>query len=228
MAERKKPDLKAVEQLDLRLDSIDSGEGATSIPKPPKKFSLDKFKSTQAPTISNVDTLPHALPIHSIAQAKDFVRLHHLNEYWSTELCFVSVPVVGVKGGQLHLIDESIGMRYCAKKLLRFRLALGSKPFDVFFLCIVPSTNLLNSWNESAVQACMQARVRWVQADSRKDEGHEHYKISYAHDEDAFPNPRWPRQSLEEIIGTTFEGRNIETDTHPALLRLIGKKQDVS
>ena len=45
------------------------------IPKP-STFSLDKFRSKRAAAVANVDTMPGALPHHSIAQAKDFVRLH--------------------------------------------------------------------------------------------------------------------------------------------------------
>ena len=46
------------------------------IPKP-SKFSLDKFKSKRAAAVANVETLSGPLPHHSIAQAKDFVRLQH-------------------------------------------------------------------------------------------------------------------------------------------------------
>src|SRR5262245_2221359 len=47
-----------------------------SIAKPAKKFNLDKFKSKQSAAMANVQTLQTALPHHSIAQAKDYVRLH--------------------------------------------------------------------------------------------------------------------------------------------------------
>src|SRR2546428_8813141 len=48
----------------------------------PEGFDLNKFKSTRAVVAANVETLLTALPIHSIAQAKDFVRLHpNENEY---------------------------------------------------------------------------------------------------------------------------------------------------
>jgi len=67
-----------------------------------------------------------------------------------------------------------------------------------------------------------------VQATSRKEEGVEAYKIDIARDPDAFPAPKWPTQTLDEIIGRTFEGRMIETEDHPGLLRLIGAKQSVS
>src|SRR6516162_2750931 len=202
---------------------------ALSVPKP-DTFSLNKFKSKRAAAIANVETLLTALPHHSISQAKDFVRLHPDEEkYWSPELCFVNVPIKGQKRDTLHLIDEELAMRYLpSAKILRFRLALATKPGDVFFLCHVPSQNLDNNWNASNQQACEQAKTLWVQATSRKEEGVEAYKIDIARDPDAFPAPKWPTQTLDEIIGRTFEGRMIETEDHPGLLRLIGAKQSVS
>jgi hypothetical protein len=202
---------------------------ALSVPKP-DTFSLNKFKSKRAAAIANVETLLTALPHHSMSQAKDFVRLHPDEEkYWSPELCFVNVPIKGQKRDTLHLIDEELAMRYLpSAKILRFRLALATKPGDVFFLCHVPSRNTDNPWNASNLQACEQAKTLWIQATSRKEEGVEAYKIDVARDADAFPAPKWPTQTLEEIIGRTFEGRQIETETHPGLLRLIGAKQSVS
>jgi len=201
---------------------------ALSVPKP-DTFSLNKFKSKRAAAIANVETLLTALPHHSISEAKDFVRLHPDEEkYWSPELCFVNVPIKGQRD-TLHLIDEELAMRYLpSAKILRFRLALATKPGDVFFLCHVPSRNTDNPWNASNLQACEQAKTLWIQATSRKEEGVEAYKIDVARDADAFPAPKWPTQTLEEIIGRTFEGRRIETADHPGLLRLIGAKQSVS
>jgi hypothetical protein len=74
------------------------------------------------------------------------------------------------------------------------------------------------------LRACHEARIKWVQVTSRKDEGMESYKIDKARDDDAFPVPKWPTQSLDELIAVTFAGRMIDTDNHPALLRLIGAK----
>ena len=126
----------------------------------PSGFSLDRFKSKRAATVANVGTLQGALPHHPISQAKDFVRLHPDEEnYWSCELCFVNVPIQGVKRDTLHLIDEDIGLAYLGNgKLIRFRLALATKPHDNFFLCHVPSQNLDNSWNTSNLAACEQAK----------------------------------------------------------------------
>jgi hypothetical protein len=199
----------------------------TPIAKPDTDSGLDKFKSKHAATAGNVETLQQSLPHHSIAQAKDFVRLHPNEEtYWSQELCFVNVPIKGQKKDTLHLIEEDLAMRYLPSgKILRFRLVLAAKPYDIFFLCHLPTRNTDNSWNESNMLACQRAKTLWVQATSRKEEGVDGYKIDLARDHDAFSEPKWPTQSLANLILTTFAGRMIDREDHPALLRLIGAKQ---
>ena len=120
-------------------------------------------------------------------------------------------------------------MRYLPPaRILRFRLALASKPHDVFFLCHVPSRNVDNTWVASNLRACEQAKTNWTQATSRREEGVDAYKADAARDTDAFPGPNWPKQSLAELIGVTFAGRMIESVDHPGLLRLIGARQSTS
>jgi hypothetical protein len=204
-------------------------EAPISIPKP-GEFSLDMFKSTRDPTIAGVETLLTALPHHKISEAKDWVRLHPDEEkYWSAELCFVQVPIKGQKRDMLHLINEELAKRYLpSDRIKRSRLALATKPHDVFFLCHVPSQNLDNSWNDTNVRACLQAKTNWTQATSRKKENAEGYQISYARDQDAFPEPNWPKQTLEDLIRVTFAGCMIDHKDHPGLLRLVGAKQSLS
>ncbi len=213
----------------LRTVVNNTAEAAAPIPKPPK-FDLSKFVSKRAATPAAVGTLQGALPHHNIAAARDFVRLHPDEQaYWSSELCFVNVPIQGMKRDTLHLIDEDLATAYVSSgKILRFSLALATKPYDVFFLCHIPTQNGDNTWNMSALQACEEAKTQWVQVTSRKQEGAENYKIDYAKDPDAFPAPKWPSQSLDELIVVAFNGRMIDREDHPALLRLIGAKQSVS
>jgi hypothetical protein len=196
----------------------------------PGELNLDKFRSKRSPTLAGVETLQTALPHHSMSQAKDWVRLHPNEEtYWSPEFCFVHVPIKGQKRETLHLIEEELAMRHLPSgRIDRFRLALASKPDDVFFLCHVPTQNLDNQWNESNLQACLQAKEKWTQATSRRDEGVDGYKVDVARNDDTFPEPNWPTQSLEKLILTTFVGRMINDDNHPGLLRLIGAKQSTS
>ena len=199
----------------------------------PTGFDLNKFASKRGAAMAGVGTLQTALPVHRINDAKDFVRLHPNDDpeagYWSVELCFVNVPIKGQKRETLHLIDEDLAMEFLSSaKVLRYRLALASKPWDVFFFCLIPTTNLDNSWNSTNLTACLQAKERWVMATSRKDEGVEGYKVDFTRHDDAFVEPKWPSASLSELIVTTFAGRMVEHEQHPGLLRLIGARQDVS
>jgi hypothetical protein len=63
---------------------------------------------------------------------------------------------------------------------------------------------------------------------SRRPEGAEGYKIEFAKDQDAFPEPNWPSRSLDELLEATFKEAKIDHDRHPGLLRLIGAKQDLT
>jgi hypothetical protein len=176
------------------------------------------------------ETLLTALPVHNLCSANDWVRLHpNEDDYWSPEFCFVNIPTEGQKRDTVHLIDEDLAMRYLpGGRIQRYRLALATKPHDKFFLCIVPSQNLDNPWNDTNLQACIHAKTLWTQVSSRKGEGIDGYLIQRARNEDAFPNPTWPTQKLEKLIFVTFAGRMIDHENHPGLLRLIGAKQSLS
>ena len=196
--------------------------------KKPGKFSASKFKSTLADGVADVKALVLGLRHHKISDAGDYVRLHpNEGEYWSDELCFVQVPIKGQKNRtELHLIFEDVAKRYLKdREILRFRLALATKPYDEFFLCYVPSRNTDNSWNQSNLDCCLKAGEGWFKVVSLKSEGHDKYQSKPAEDQDAFPEPDWPRQTLDELIEAAFTGKMIETDDHPALLRLRGRKQ---
>ena len=139
------------------------------------------------------------------------------------------MPIKGTKRDMLHLIDDDLAVQYLpAKKIKRYRLALATKPHDVFFWCIVPSQNLDNAWNSDALTACHKATTHWIQAMSRRSEGAEGYEIKFAMDQDAFPAPGWPTRSKDELLEVTFKEANIDHDRHPGLLRLIAAKQDLT
>jgi hypothetical protein len=201
-------------------------EEAASIPKP-GPLCLSAFRSTRATTIASVEALQTALPHHKISEARDFVRLHpDKANFWSSELCFVSVPIQGQRRDTLHLIREDLAVQYLPSgRIQRFRLTLATKPHDIFFLCHVPTQNEDNMWNATNLQACEQAKTKWTMVSSRKGEGVEGYKIDFAKDADAFPPPKWPTQSLENLILITFTDRMITDEKHPALLRLLGARQ---
>ena len=73
-------EVKEVEALASSENAAGDGKAncsasAVAVAKP-GPFDLNKFKSKRADAIANVDTLQTGLPISSMSQAKDFVRLH--------------------------------------------------------------------------------------------------------------------------------------------------------
>src|SRR5262245_5744465 len=217
MADPKEPNIKLVENLDV---------AAAPIGKPPE-FSLEEFRSDETP-VAVVETLLAALPHHPLPQANDFVRLHPNEEtHWSSALCFINVPIKGQARDTLHLISNRLANLLPPKRIQRFRLALATKPYDVFFLCHVPvpnNSNVDNTWIRSNLEACNRARFEWVMAVSQKAANLDHYEVTTARDQDAYPDPRWPTQSLTELVGVTFKGRLILKEDDPAFARLIGAK----
>lgn len=199
-----------------------------SIPKP-DAFDLSEFMSNA--DTSGVGAVLRPLPHHNLAGANDFVRLHPDEaSYWSPELCFVNVPIVGQRKDQLHLIKKEIAERnQVPESRLKFhRLALASKPHDQLFLCHVPSRNLDNVYNSDAIHGCQRARAEWVYAASKQKEGGEGYHIIPARDKDAFLPPKWPAASLLELIELTFDAnRRIAEDDHAALGRILGRRPDL-
>src|SRR5262249_11693331 len=110
----------------------------------------------------------------------------------------------------------ALAMRFLpSARIQRFRLELATKPYDVFFLCQEPSQNLDHAYNASNLKACEQAKTFWTQATSRRGEGVEAYKVTFTRDDNPFPEPKWPSQSLAELIEKTFAGRMINSEDHP-------------
>src|SRR5258708_39177039 len=151
-----------------KTEAKPNGPG-TGTAKPPA-YDMKRFLSKTPDTIAKVGVIPAILPQYRIADANDFVRLHPDREnYWSGELCFVDVPIPGMRDNVSHLIDEAIAMRHLDGGLIKRRkLALAAKPHDRFFLCQVPSQNLDNDWNRGAIEACEIATQRWTWPTSRR------------------------------------------------------------
>jgi hypothetical protein len=146
----------------------------------------------------------------------------------------VYVPVKGQKGekgGILHLITEDVAVTLAPGKVKRHRLALATKPDDTLFLCIVPSENLDNAYNATALKACYQAKTMFLEVISLKAQGTEDYDITPAADPECgggVAPPKWTIQTLWEIIEQTFKGHIIENTNDPAYRRLIGAPQQLT
>jgi hypothetical protein len=143
----------------------------------------------------------------------------------------VRVPIIGMKDKMLHLIDDELARNNLPSgKIKNFRLALATKPNNVFFLAEIPTRNTDNSFVMSHLRGVEQAKTRWAQLTSQKAEGRETYKVEFPRNEKAFPEPDWPnpkKQSLESLIEAAFTGRIINEEDDAAFLRLIGDVQSL-
>jgi hypothetical protein len=89
-------------------------EAAPEVATPPitttsPTINMERFKSRRGAQGAGVTTLPTALPHFPLKEAADFVRLHpNEEEFWTDELCFVLIPIAGMKRDLLHLIDEDL------------------------------------------------------------------------------------------------------------------------
>src|SRR5262245_41540355 len=71
----------------VAVEKVKAPEENSSPIAKPGEFDLDKFKAKQTATVANVETIQSPLPVHNMAAAKDFVRLHPDEQnYWSDEL----------------------------------------------------------------------------------------------------------------------------------------------
>jgi hypothetical protein len=192
---------------------------------------LARFRTRDAET-PTIQTLLTALPHFKISDAGDWVRLHPNEEtHWSEEYFFINVPVQGQSKDTLHLIDAGLA-KLIPGRVQAFRLALASKPGDVFFLAHVPTRNLDNEWNKTSLKACAKAKTQWVMVSSQRAAGKEGYRIDNPDiepgDPPPFPEPNWPQETLEELVDRTFEGRMIFERTDPAWIRLVAGRQKIS
>ena len=116
----------------------------TSLRSRSRPTRVDKFKSKRAATSYGVDNLVDGCLIRRLENSQGL-----LPPPPGRGRVLVGRIVLRHGSGErlernsLHLIAEDLAVEYLPSgKVLRFRLALGSKPYDVFFLAHVPSQNL--------------------------------------------------------------------------------------
>jgi hypothetical protein len=207
------------EVIEPELMPVEKPDAATA--------ALSKFKSKRSGKPSATVKMDK-LDIRRLGECKDYVRLSPLSHHWSDELCFAPVPVDGADP-ILHLILDDLAEMYLSDKdVQRFRVALacGAVPGS-WFLSVVPSQNLTNGYNATALEGCEEAKHKWLKAVSLKQKGKERYEIKYAEDQDFARMPDFGSMTsnVYEILYARFAGLMIETPDHPGLLRLRGAKQ---
>ena len=223
------PKAAVTKSVDAEPGKTDNRPTSTSgIPKP-EAFDLEEFKSTHSDGMPGVDIKPAALDILNVGEVGDYFRASsNEDKHWSDPLCFVPVPVEGVRSGTLHLITQRLADQFLkAKQIERLRLVLATKPeTGSFFLVKCPCINMDNQYNRTAADGLVKCKTQWMMASTLKDNktGNGRYHFEPAIHQDFVDEPVWLAQTINELVLITFEGRIIRTADDPALLRLRGMR----
>lgn len=76
-----------------------------------------------------------------------------------------------------------------------------------------------NLWQSSYKEAIKQAETDWVRVEANMQAGQ--YKITKSTND--LGDPRWPKQSMEELINDAFSGRIIDSPDHPYIRQIQGR-----
>jgi hypothetical protein len=198
----------------------------------PEAFDLDEFKSTHGDGMPGVDIKPSALDVLKVSQVGDYLRTSpYEDKHWSYPLCFVDVPIDGVRDAVKHMITARLADQFLKpKQIKRVRLVLATKPEPgSFFLVEYPCVNMDNEYNRTAAAGLIKCKTSWEMVSTLKDKrtGNGRYHFEAAIHQDFGDPPVWLDQTINELILITYEGRLIRTAEDPALLRLRGMRQPI-
>jgi hypothetical protein len=220
---------QARESAQAGSEPIEQDVKSTGIPKP-EAFDLDEFKSTHSDGMPGVDVKPAALDIQRLGVVGDYFRVSpDEDKHWSQPLCFVLVPVEGVRhGGILHMITQRLAHQFLKpKQIKRMRLVLATKPeTGSFFLVECPRINMDNQFNRTAADGLVKCKTQWMMPSTLRDKktGNGRYHFEPAGHQDFVDEPVWLAQTINELVLITFEGRIIRAADDPALFRLRGMR----
>jgi hypothetical protein len=81
------------------------------------------------------------------------------------------------------------------------------------------SDGKIDSWSQSALEAARLAEGHWVRVQANLSLGA--YDVFQA--TGPLPEPRWPDETLHELLKISFKGRYIDAADHPVLRKLRGE-----
>jgi len=85
----------------------------------------------------------------------------------------------------------------------------------------IPDPENPNSWTVSAHQIADIAKEKWVRLKSNQNAGS--YEYGEAIKQESQGEPKWPDMDISEILRKAFEGKLVDSETHPIILQLHGE-----
>jgi hypothetical protein len=208
-------------------------KAALPLAKPTAKFRLSDHATEQDPVGPGLKEGIPVLPMVPLGAIGDLFLLHPDPEFTSKEGAFINVPTEGSKESTLHWIDSRLVKKYLQLqgKAKWFRITLGTRPDNHFFLLMSNSRNLTNKYNETALPIITQAKSGvWttVTTDTVKGiyvrgEAENNEKFSKSHP------TNWQHfgtYDLDEFFDAAIGGRLIQMEDEfgPEMDRLLGRQ----
>lgn len=125
------------------------------------------------------------------------------------------------KPSDQYLVAESLHsvlQEHVRNAFIRMAVDRDGEPYLVSEIA-ADSGAKLHRWNASWNMALKIAESRWVRVKANLATGT--YEVFAATDDLA--TPRWPEESIEELVEMAFNGRVISDADHPVVNRVLGK-----
>ena len=103
-------------------------------------------------------------------------------------------------------------------KILRLAVDNAAVPYLIAEPVIDPNGRP-NLWNNSMTGAILTSETKWVRINSNKEAGQ--YEIIIA--QDNLGEPKWPEQTMDELIREVFGNKIISSLDHPLIRQLQGR-----
>ena len=184
-----------------------------------RKINLDRVKAKASQqSVIGVTTEYTVIPIRN-PKPDEFFRVTPGEGY------SMNVNILQMKtDNEWYLVDkDTLPQIQLESQLKVMQLYVCVTQNSTPFLCLIPlpdSDGRLNSWHESGHKSMEEAKSFWVRRQADKSNGG--YLITKASNAQ-LPDPKWPTESLEDLIEKAFDRYYIDTIDHPVLRRLRGE-----
>ena len=184
-----------------------------------RKINLDRVKAKASQqSVIGVTTEYTVIPIRN-PKPDEFFRVTPGEGY------SMNVNILQMKtDNEWYLVDEDILPDIQLESQLKvMQLYVCVTQNSTPCVCLIPlpdSDGRLNSWHGSGHKSMEEAKSFWVRRQADKSNGG--YLITKASNAQ-LPDPKWPTESLEDLIEKAFDRYYIDTIDHPVLRRLRGE-----
>ena len=150
-----------------------------------------------------------------------WIRTHPSDDY---RLPTRVIELTGKSGKEIYLVSPELRVRLAGETTFVPRLLITSlaRPGNILFLWPIPLSGpdgRLNPWHQSAMDAAIQARDRWIRVQAKMEVGAYDVMTTEAN----LAPPEWPDVSFQELLRCAFKNFWIDDWEHPVLRRLRGQ-----